>query len=589
VPVDVATYLINEKREWLRTLEDKSDVELIVVPNLNIDTPEFSIRRIRDDEIEAPENKRLSFQMPTPAQVADPAGTREKKAEPEPAVVPTFLPPTPAPIIVHVPAPAAAVDAAPAPVQVLAPVPEIGALRRFKRWLFGDPVVPMAATSTPAAAQADGGGRGDGRPGQGSGSGSRDRNDRGRDGRRRGGSDRDRPRGEARGRDRDRGERPRDGDRQRDRDRPRDPARDNSATPEAAVAAGGSPAVAVPRDSGGGGGGGARGGERDGGREGRDGGREGGRGRGRDRDRDGRGHRDRPPAAATGAAMTGAAALAPGAELPREEGSGPVAPFDAAADAPQQAMAPTGDEAGQGPTDGEASGATAGPGGERSGERRGRRRGRRGRRGGGPREAGAGQAAFAPNEAQPSGEDYSTDGAESGETGEGPAAESNGHGGHDADFPIGEPPRSEPRGGASISWTGMALPEPAEAIVVDAAPFEAPTREPAAAEPELEASIDTAKLPKLEAPMDDTAPETASLPVQAEVESPVAVETAAAHEPAAAVVAPTAPVEAIVTPEPATAEPPVAWNGETPAPTPSRLVWTSGPAPQPPPDRSRED
>ena len=27
VPVDVATYLINEKREWLRTLEDKSDVE----------------------------------------------------------------------------------------------------------------------------------------------------------------------------------------------------------------------------------------------------------------------------------------------------------------------------------------------------------------------------------------------------------------------------------------------------------------------------------------------------------------------------------------------------------------------------------
>ena len=28
VPVEVATYLINEKREWLRTLEDKSEVEL---------------------------------------------------------------------------------------------------------------------------------------------------------------------------------------------------------------------------------------------------------------------------------------------------------------------------------------------------------------------------------------------------------------------------------------------------------------------------------------------------------------------------------------------------------------------------------
>src|SRR6266404_4295209 len=42
VPVAVATYLINEKREWLRTLEDKSEAELIVVPNENIQTPEYS-------------------------------------------------------------------------------------------------------------------------------------------------------------------------------------------------------------------------------------------------------------------------------------------------------------------------------------------------------------------------------------------------------------------------------------------------------------------------------------------------------------------------------------------------------------------
>src|SRR5882762_9182268 len=46
VPVAVATYLINEKREWLRTLEDKSEAELIVVPNENIQTPEYSIRRV---------------------------------------------------------------------------------------------------------------------------------------------------------------------------------------------------------------------------------------------------------------------------------------------------------------------------------------------------------------------------------------------------------------------------------------------------------------------------------------------------------------------------------------------------------------
>ncbi|MEY3137589.1 MAG: hypothetical protein RL580_1321, partial [Pseudomonadota bacterium] len=104
VPVDVATYLINEKREWLRTLEDKSDVELIIVPNLNIDTPEYSIRRVRDDEAELPEQKKLSYQLPTPAKVPDPAGTREKQAGQEPAAVATFLPTTPAPIVVQAPA-----------------------------------------------------------------------------------------------------------------------------------------------------------------------------------------------------------------------------------------------------------------------------------------------------------------------------------------------------------------------------------------------------------------------------------------------------------------------------------------------------
>jgi ribonuclease E len=56
VPVAVATYLFNEKREWLRTLEDKSEAELIIVPNENIQTPAYSIRRLRDDEVELPEN-----------------------------------------------------------------------------------------------------------------------------------------------------------------------------------------------------------------------------------------------------------------------------------------------------------------------------------------------------------------------------------------------------------------------------------------------------------------------------------------------------------------------------------------------------
>jgi ribonuclease E len=118
VPVEVATYLMNEKREWLRTLEDKSSVDLMIVPNPHIQTPEYSIKRVRTDEIELPENKQLSYKMPERPQVADPTGTRDVKPVLEPAAVIPTAPTTSAPIVVHAPAPvpvAAAVAAPAAP------------------------------------------------------------------------------------------------------------------------------------------------------------------------------------------------------------------------------------------------------------------------------------------------------------------------------------------------------------------------------------------------------------------------------------------------------------------------------------------
>jgi len=114
VPVEVATYLMNEKREWLRTLEDKSSVDLMIVPNPHIQTPEYSIKRVRSDELELPENKLLSYKMPERPQVSDPTGTRDVKPVLEPAAVIPTAPATSAPVVVHVPAPVAAAPAAPA-------------------------------------------------------------------------------------------------------------------------------------------------------------------------------------------------------------------------------------------------------------------------------------------------------------------------------------------------------------------------------------------------------------------------------------------------------------------------------------------
>ena len=233
VPVDVATFLINEKREYLRILEDKSHCELIIVPNLNIDTPEYAIRRVREDELEQPENKRLSYQMPTPVPVADPAGTKAIKAESEPAAVPTFLPSTAAPT----PPPSEVVPAKAALVAV-PDGPRLGVFTRLWRWLFGDPkpvVQDKGASFTAShnAARSDGGA-------------SEARRDRGRDGnrdrdghrsRRDGPSGARRDRQEGRDRNRDRDRPPRDNNnRDASRDpqrspRPRDENRDRAAAP----------------------------------------------------------------------------------------------------------------------------------------------------------------------------------------------------------------------------------------------------------------------------------------------------------------------------------------------------------------------
>jgi ribonuclease E len=210
VPVEVATYLINEKREWLRTLEDKGGVELLVVPNQYIQTPEYSIKRVRADETDLAENKILSYKMPERPAVADPSGTKQEKPQLEPAAVIPTAPTTAAPVIVHVPAPAAAAAAAP-----VAPPAGLGFWARLMYLFTG-----KAPAGTEAAAPAREEAR---RP-------SRDRHrdrDRDRDGRRGRQGDRERGREHgAHGRHRDEGKRDRDGQRDRNRDGGRDGGRD---------------------------------------------------------------------------------------------------------------------------------------------------------------------------------------------------------------------------------------------------------------------------------------------------------------------------------------------------------------------------
>jgi ribonuclease E len=218
VPVAVATYLINEKREWLRTLEDKSEAELIIVPNENIQTPEYSIRRVRDDEMDLPENRQATYLMPSAPELTEPVA-QDKKAPTEAPAVATLLPATSAPAGVSAPAAASAPSAGDATAHA-------GFWSRFMRLLAGEPAPAGEPAKQPAAAppartaRRDEGARRDGR---------REHSrhpPRYADGARRERSDG--RRGEGRDRDRDR-DRNRDG---RDRDRNRDPSRRTERFPE---------------------------------------------------------------------------------------------------------------------------------------------------------------------------------------------------------------------------------------------------------------------------------------------------------------------------------------------------------------------
>jgi len=178
LPVEVATYLMNEKREWLNNIEAKSSAQIVLVPNKYIDTPAYDIRRVRDDEAQLPENSGVSHQIPVaPIVTAQEIVARDKPEAPTPAVVTASLPSIPAPASIAI----ETQPAAPAPVE------QIGIFVRLWRFLFGGagkPVEPEKAPAARSSRDSQRRDRHDGRHG-------RDRDRRGREGR-------DRDRGSAR-------------------------------------------------------------------------------------------------------------------------------------------------------------------------------------------------------------------------------------------------------------------------------------------------------------------------------------------------------------------------------------------------------
>jgi ribonuclease E len=198
VPVEVTSFLLNEKRTEITKIELKQRVTVLLVPNKNLETPNYRLERLRQDDPRL-ENLQASYTMIDDVEAEVGFTRREKGKTKQEPVIKGILPETPAPIAAPRPAPAepVVVPAAAAPAK-----PAIGeAGGGFFAWVkrlfgagetVGAATVPARATTpgaaTPSAARAEGrgdrggrGGRGgrDGRRGEQGGDGRGRRGDRG--------------------------------------------------------------------------------------------------------------------------------------------------------------------------------------------------------------------------------------------------------------------------------------------------------------------------------------------------------------------------------------------------------------------------
>ena len=93
----MATYLLNEKRDWVQSLESRNEMQVVLVANPALETPHYDVRRVRDDQTELPENAGASYELAEPdAEPETPQEILARKAV-EPAAIAVMKPSTPAP------------------------------------------------------------------------------------------------------------------------------------------------------------------------------------------------------------------------------------------------------------------------------------------------------------------------------------------------------------------------------------------------------------------------------------------------------------------------------------------------------------
>lgn len=96
LPIPVATFLLNEKRSNIQSIEDRCQTEVMIIPAAELETPHYQIKRIRKTELASGEiAPSYNRSMPVAEETAHVVNVQAERQIP---MVEAMLPDTPAPI-----------------------------------------------------------------------------------------------------------------------------------------------------------------------------------------------------------------------------------------------------------------------------------------------------------------------------------------------------------------------------------------------------------------------------------------------------------------------------------------------------------
>ena len=127
VPIPVATFLLNEKRKEILAIESRNNIQVTVLPNTEMQTPDFEVVRIRNQDADSSDfSYKLANELSKPEEeVISEANAPQALAKP---AVKTVIPSTPAPVI--------------AQAQSIAPEKSQSFVKRLWATMFGETEEP---------------------------------------------------------------------------------------------------------------------------------------------------------------------------------------------------------------------------------------------------------------------------------------------------------------------------------------------------------------------------------------------------------------------------------------------------------------